>query len=86
LTVTAGAESASLAPRVALTTAKLEVRNLVRPAAGERDAVMDFEAVSRTATDADAVAGANLRSELAPRPSASDAASRSPIIPLRRAG
>jgi hypothetical protein len=34
---------------------KLEVPELVRPSLGERDAVVNLEAVSRTAADADAI-------------------------------
>ncbi len=35
---------------------KFEVPELVRPSLDERDAMVDFEAVSRTATDTDAIA------------------------------
>jgi hypothetical protein len=41
--------------------AKFEVPELVRPSLDERGAMVDFEAVSRTATDTDAIACVDLR-------------------------
>ena len=40
--------------------AKFEVVDQVRPAVGERDAVVNLEAINGTAADADAVAGVDL--------------------------
>jgi len=40
--------------------AKFEVPELVRPSLDERGAMVDFEAVSRTATDTDAIAAGSV--------------------------
>lgn len=39
---------------------KLKVRELVRPASSERDAMVNLEAIGRTAANADVVAGMDL--------------------------
>jgi hypothetical protein len=64
---------------------QLEVGEIVAAAVAERDAMVDVEASGGAAANADTIASMNLRPELAPRPAALDAASRSPVVALRRA-
>ena len=64
---------------VAASAPQLEVRELVRPTAHERDAVVNLETLHPAAADAQAVAGVYLLAEAAPGPAACDPAPRRPV-------
>jgi hypothetical protein len=70
---------------MAASAAELEVREVVRSAVRERDAVVDGEPIAGAAADADAVSDPDCVAEVPPVPAAADLASGPPVVALRSA-